>query len=97
ADDSNQYVGLAFNGVLIGPLHLALTVRRERTLSTISQLAQDGYYTIGTLDYRLRLFTFSLEHRYTDLRLAYVTRLEPLAFMGNQIVFRVTQSLGVVR
>jgi hypothetical protein len=97
ADDSNQYVGLAFNGTLIGPLHLMLTVRRERTLSTVSQLAQDGYYTIGTLDYRLRLFTFSLEHRYTDLALAYATRLEPLAFTGNQILFRVTRRFGVVR
>ena len=97
ADDSNEYVGLAFNGSLIGPLRLALSVRREHTLSAVSRLDQDGYYTNGVIDYRLRLFTFSLEHRYTDLALAYVGRLEPLTFTGNQILFRVTRRFGVAR
>jgi hypothetical protein len=97
ADDSNEYVGLAFNGSLIGPLRLALTVRREHTLSAVSRLDQDGYYTNGVIEYRVRLFTFSLEHRYTDLALVYAGRLEPLTFTGNQILFRVTRRFGVAR
>ena len=97
ADDSNEYVGLAFNGSLIGPLRLALTVRREHTLSAVSRLDQDGYYANGVIEYRVRLFTFSLEHRYTDLALVYAGRLEPLTFTGNQILFRVTRRFGVAR
>ena len=68
-DDNNEYVGLSFDGALIGRLRLSLTARRERTISSAADLDQDGYYTAGMLTYRLRLFTFSLEQRTTDLAL----------------------------
>ena len=94
ADDRNEYVGAAFDGALVGPLHVALTARREHTSSAASRLNQDGYYTSGALDYRVRLFTFSLEHRYTDLALSTAARVDPLTFNGNQITFRVARRLG---
>ena len=57
-------------------------VRREHTLSSASRLEQDGYYTIGVIDYRVRLFTFSVEHRYTDLALSTAARIDPLRHRG---------------
>jgi hypothetical protein len=89
ADDANEYVGLVFNGALIGPLHITVTARREHTTSAVVRLDQDGYYTSGVIDYRVRLFTFSLEHRYTNLALSTAGRIDPLTFTGNQILFRI--------
>jgi len=96
-DDTNRYVGFAFNGTLIGQFHMTLTARREHTLSSASRLEQDGYYTIGVIDYRVRLFTFSVEHRYTDLSLSTAARIDPLTFTGNQILFRVGRRFGSAR
>jgi hypothetical protein len=92
-DDNNEYVGLSFDGALIGRLRLSLTARRERTISSAADLDQDGYYTAGMLTYRLRLFTFSLEQRTTDLALRTGSRIAPLAFTGNQIMFRVSRKV----
>ncbi|PYR91654.1 MAG: hypothetical protein DMF84_16105 [Acidobacteria bacterium] len=94
ADDANEYVGLVFDGALIGPLHISVTARREHTTSTVVRLDQDGYYTSGVIDYRVRLFTFSLEHRYTNLSLSTAGRIDPLTFTGNQILFRVGRRFG---
>src|SRR5262249_52273835 len=63
-DEWHQYVGLSFAGTLAGALRLSMTARRERTMSDLARLRQYGYYTIGELDYRLRLFTFTFEYRY---------------------------------
>jgi hypothetical protein len=92
--DSNEYIGIAFSGALIGPLQLAATIRREHTQSSAARLGQDGYYSTSSLDYRLRLFTFSLEHRYTNLALSTAERLDPLTFTGNQLQFRVIRKFG---
>ncbi|HEV3486849.1 MAG TPA: hypothetical protein VG106_15665, partial [Vicinamibacterales bacterium] len=94
--DRNEYLGLAFDGKLFGPVQLAASVRREHTQSSTSQLTQDGYYSMSALEYRLRLFTFALEHRYTSLALDTAARLEPLAFRGNQMQFRVIRKFGVM-
>jgi len=96
-DDDNEYIGVAFDGSLIGLLRLSLTARREHTLSSAARLDQDGYYTSGALTYRLRLFTFSLEERYTDLALSTGRQLEPLTFTGNQILFRIGRKFGFAR
>ena len=96
-DDNNEYVGLSFDGGLIGLLRLSLTARRERTISSAARFDQDGYYTSGMLTYRLRLFTFSLEERYTDLALRTGKQIEPLTFTGNQILFRVGRKFGFAR
>jgi len=97
SDDGNEYIGVAFTGALVGPLRITLTARREHTASVASRLDQDGYYTNGLIEYRVRLFTFSLEHRYTDLALGYGGRLDPLTFTGNQIVLRVGRRFGLAR
>lgn len=97
ADDANEYVGLVFDGRLIGPLHVSVTARREHTTSAAARLDQDGYYTTGVVDYRVRLFTFSLEHRYTNLALSTAARIDPLTFTGNQILFRVGRRFGFTR
>jgi hypothetical protein len=76
---------------------LTLTARREHTLAERSHLDQAGYYTTGLLEYRLRLFTFALEHRYTDLALSTAAQRDPLAFTGNQILFRVGRRFGFAR
>jgi len=96
-DDDNEYLGLTFDGSLIGRLRLSFTARRERTRSSAARLDQDGYYTNGALTYRLRLFTFSLEERYTDLALRTGNQIEPLTFVGNQILFRVGRRFGFAR
>lgn len=88
-DDANEYAGVAFTGVLIGPVHVTVTARREHTASAAARLDQDGYYTSGVLDYRLRLFTFGVEHRYTTLALTTADRMDPHAFTGNQFLVRV--------
>jgi hypothetical protein len=88
-DDDNEYVGVSLDGALIGLLRVSLTARRERTIATAALLDQDGYYTVGVLTYRVRLFTFSFEHRYTDLALQVGRGVAPLAFTGNQTMFRV--------
>jgi hypothetical protein len=95
--DRNEYVGVAFTGALVGPLQLTATIRREHTQSSASRLAQDGYYSIGTVEYRLRLFTFTLEHRYTNLLLSTAGPLESLTFTGNQMQFRVNRRFGFAR
>jgi len=96
-DDDNEYIGVGFDGALIGLLRLSLTARRERTVSTAAGLDQDGYYAAAMLTYRLRLFTFSVEQRYTDLALRTGNRIEPLTFTGNQIQFRVGRKFGFAR
>jgi hypothetical protein len=88
-DDDNEYIGFSLDGALIGLLRISLTARRERTASSTAILDQDGYYTVGVLTYRVRLFTFSFEHRYTDLALRTGSGTAPLAFTGNQTLFRV--------
>jgi hypothetical protein len=96
-DDANRYIGITFNGALIGPLRMSLTGRREHTTSTLSRLDQDGYYTTGAIDYRVRSFSFSMEHRYTDLALSTAAQMEPLTFTGNQFLFRVGRRFGSAR
>ena len=96
-DDNNEYVGLSFDGTLIGRLRFSMTARREHTISSASRLDQDGYYTACVLNYRLRLFTFSLEERYTDLALSTAKQIAPLTFTGNQIQFRVGRKFGFAR
>ena len=93
--DRNEYVGVDFSGRVIGPLQLTATLRRERMQSSAALLDQDGYYSTSALEYRLRLFTFSLEHRYTTLALNTAARAEPLMFRGNQMQFRVIRKFGV--
>jgi len=66
-------------------------------MSDLAHLYQDGYYTMGSLEYRLRLFTFVLEHRYTDLALTTANQIDPLTFTGNQILLRVGRRFGVAR
>jgi len=96
-DDNNEYIGVSFDGGLVGALRLSLTARREHTISSAARLDQDGYYTSGILTYRVRLFTFSLEERYTDLALSTNRQLEPVTFTGNQILFRVGRKFGFAR
>jgi hypothetical protein len=96
-DDNNEYVGLSFDGSLVGRLRIALTARREHTRSSASRLDQDGYYTACVLNYRLRLFTFTFEERYTDLALSTAKQIAPLTFTGNQILFRVGRKFGFAR
>jgi hypothetical protein len=93
-EDSTEYVGLSLDAVVATGLRVAITARREETFSDISQLAQAGYYTTGIAEYRVRLFTFSLEHRYTDLALSSARRTSPIAFYGNQVLFRVGRRFG---
>jgi hypothetical protein len=88
-DDSTKYVGLSLDAVVAGGLRLAITARREDAFSDLSQLDQAGYYTTAIAEYRLRLFTFSLEHRYTDLALSSTRQTDPITFYGNQVLFRV--------
>ena len=95
--DRNDYLGLSFNGIVVRVLQVTTTIRREHTMSSVSRLDQDGYYTTSVLDYRLRLFTFGFEHRYTNLLLSTASRIDPLTFAGNQIQFRVTRKLGFTR
>jgi hypothetical protein len=66
-------------------------------MSEAPHLDQDGSYIVGTLDYRLRLFLFSFDYRYTDLVLVTATRIDPLTFTGNQIVLRVGRRFGLAR
>jgi hypothetical protein len=96
-DDNNEYVGLSFDGTLVGRLRFSLTARREHTRSSASLLDQDGYYTGAVLDYRLRLFTLSLEERYSDLALSTARQIAPLTFTGNQILFRISRKFGFAR
>ena len=96
-DERHQYVGVSFSGTIAGALRLTTTARRERTMSDVPRLDQDGAYIVGTLDYRLRLFLFSLEYRYTDLALVTATRLDPLTFTGNQLALRIGRKFGMSR
>ena len=97
AEEWHRYIGGSYSGRLIGALRLSLTARRERTMSDLAHLYQDGYYTMGSLEYRLRLFTFALEHRYTDLALTTASQIDPLTFTGNQILLRVGRKFGLAR
>jgi len=96
-NDSTKYAGVTVDAVLVGALRLAFNARREHVLSDLSRLDQAGYYTTGALEYRLRLFTFALEHRYTNLALSTAAQVDPLAFTGNQILLRVGRRFGFVR
>jgi hypothetical protein len=96
-DERHQYLGVSFSGAIVGALQLTTTARRERTMSDIPRLDQDGSYIVGTLDYRLRLFLFSFEYRYTDLVLVTATRIDPLTFTGNQLALRVGRKFGMGR
>jgi len=97
AEEWHRYIGGSYSGRLVGALRLSLTARRERTMSDLAHLYQDGYYTVGSLEYRLRLFTFALEHRYTDLALTTASQIDPLTFTGNQILLRVGRRFGLAR
>jgi hypothetical protein len=96
-DERHQYFGVSFSGAIAGALRLTTTARRERTMSDVPRLDQDGAYVVGTLDYRLRLFLFSLEYRYTDLVLVTATRLDPLTFTGDQLALRISRKFGMSR
>lgn len=93
-DDRTEFVDVSLSGTVVGALRLTVTVRREQISSEASHLDQFGYYTASTLEYRVRLFTFGFEHRYTDLALSTAAQIDPLAFTGNQIVFRVGRRFG---
>jgi hypothetical protein len=95
-DDSTDYVGLSLDGTVIGALRLTITARREHTYSDASRLDQSGYFTMGAFEYRVRLFTFAVEHRYTDLALSTAAQIDPVAFTGNQILFRVGRRFAFV-
>lgn len=94
--DRTEFVGAALASPVVGALRLTITVRREQTHSDVSRLDQSGYYTTGALEYRVRLFTFGFEHRYTDLALSTAAQIDPVAFAGNQILFRVGRRFGFV-
>lgn len=88
-EDRTKYVGVSLDAVVAGGLRLAITARQEEAFSDLSQLDQAGYYTTAIAEYRVRLFTFSLEHRYTDLALSSARQTDPIAFYGNQVLFRI--------
>jgi hypothetical protein len=97
SNEANDYFGASFDGTIAGALRLTATVRREHTTSSAARLDQDGYYTMGGIEYRVRLFTFTLDHRYTDLALSTASQADPLTFTGNQILFRVGRKFGMTR
>ena len=72
-------------------IHTDLDPELARDLARRLDVMYDAY------SYRLRLFTFALEHRYTDLALTTDSRLDPLTFTGNQILFRVGRKFGMAR
>src|SRR5262249_40159154 len=96
-DERHQYAGVSFSGTIVGALHVSITARRERTLSDVPHLFQDGSYAVGSLDYRLRLFSLALEYRYTDLALVTATQIDPLTFNGNQLALRISRKFGISR
>ncbi|HMF94751.1 MAG TPA: hypothetical protein VKE96_10675 [Vicinamibacterales bacterium] len=96
-DERHQYAGVSFSGTIVGALHVSITARRERTLSDVPRFFQDGSYAIGSLDYRLRLFSLTLEYRYTDLALITATQIDPLTFNGNQLALRISRKFGMSR
>src|SRR5262245_10476079 len=96
-DERHDYAGVTFSGTIVGALHVSITARRERTLSDVPRLFQDGSYAIGSLEYRLRLFSLELEYRYTDLALVTATQIDPLTFNGNQLALRISRKFGMGR
>ena len=90
--DSNQFYGLSYESYLFKALRLSITARREAV--ALRAVEQTGYYTIAQAEYRLRLFTFAVEHRYTNLNLAVSTRADRYMFTGNQVLIRVSRRFG---
>ncbi|HKB09034.1 MAG TPA: hypothetical protein VKD69_00215 [Vicinamibacterales bacterium] len=97
ANERHRYIGVSFAGPIAGRLRASITARRERTVADFPRLDQDGAYTFGSLDYRLRLFTFSVEYRYTDLALITATQIDPLTFNGHQLAVRIGRKFGMGR
>lgn len=90
--DSNQFYGLSYESYLFNGLRLSSSARREAV--ALRGIEQTGYYTIAQAEYRLRLFTFAVEHRYTNLDLAVSTRTGPFLFVGNQVLIRISRRFG---
>ena len=90
--DSNQSYGLSYESYVFNALRLSFTARREAV--ALRAIEQTGYYTIALAEYRLRLFTFAVEHRYTNLNLAVSTRADRYLSTGNQVLIRVSRRFG---
>ncbi len=90
--DLNQFYGVSYESYLFDGLRLSFSGRREKV--ALRGQKQSGYYTTTQVEYRLRLFTFVLEHRYINLDLAVSTRANPFLFMSNQVLIRISRRFG---
>jgi hypothetical protein len=76
-------------------LRVSLSLRREATVAERANLDQQGYVGLARVDYKLRLFTFGFEYRYTDLALSTNAQGQPIGFRGRQILFRISRKFGI--
>ncbi len=93
--DSNQFYGLSYEGYMSDAVRLSFSARREAV--ALRGIEQTGYYTMAQVEYRVRLFTFAAEYRYTNINLAVSTRADPYLFVGNQILIRISRRFGFAR
>jgi len=93
--DSNRtrFVGGTLSAVIGRSLSLSWNARAEQVVTTLNRQRQNGLYSQFRLDYRLRLFTFGVEHRYTDLEQIVLTS-DPYLSRGSRFLFRISRKFG---
>jgi len=88
--DHTKFASVGAEARISRALGLSFNLRRESIALGLVRQQQDATYSLGRLEYQLRLFTLAIEHRYTDA--GYRMASEPAhQMLGNQVLFRVSR------
>jgi hypothetical protein len=91
--DRTRYVGGTLDATFGSALVLSLNVRQESSLSARNRQEQHGLYSLAKAEYRLRLFAFGLEYRYSDITQS-LFQMQGYSSRGNQILVRITRKFA---
>ena len=93
--DRAQFAGASVESQLRRSLHASAWIRQELTTATETGLDQTTFAWLAQLEYRLRLFLFSIEYRQNDQDLQYGTLVAPYQFRGHQLLLRISRKFGL--
>jgi len=93
--DRTMFAGVSLESQLATGLRLKAWARRGLTRASQTRLDQQSLTGLAQLEYLRRLFSFSIEYRYTNQDLWPGNFLDPIRFRGHQLMFRITRKFGI--
>lgn len=90
--ESTKFATVGYEGQLTPLLRIAGNFRQENAIRR--SLDQDGYIAFAQLEYRVRLFSFGLEQRLTNIDYRSPNR-DAFQYQGNSFLVRLTRRFGL--